>query len=90
MSLGQMCLAQNCETLCCPAPYDLTSGISRFVSNVTGQNFLAEKIGESITKRTIKKNIAGGKIDVNINSFSTRDLKAGRFKSFELQVKTLI
>lgn len=89
MSLGQMCFAQNCETLCCPAPYDLTSGISRFVSNVTGQNFLAEKIGESITKRAIKKNIASGKIDVNINSFSTRDLKAGRFKSFEITGKNV-
>ncbi len=84
LAAGQICQAQNCETLCCPTSYELTSGISRFVSNITGQNFLAEKIGESLTKKAIKKNIVSGKVKVNLNSYSARDLKAGRFKSLEI------
>ena len=34
--------AQDCSTLKCPAPYDLTSGFSRGMSTVTGQKFLSE------------------------------------------------
>ena len=83
---GQMSFA-SCTAVNCVAPYDLTSGFSRFVSNITGQNFIAEKIGESLTKKAIKKNITDGDISVNLNSFSTRDLKAGRFKSLAIPGK---
>lgn len=86
---GQVSFGQTCENLCCQQPYDLTSGFSRFVSTVTGQNFLAERIGESLTKKAIKKNIAGGDIKVNLDSYSTRDLKAGRFKSLEITGKNV-
>ena len=85
---GQTSFA-SCEAVNCVAPYDLTSGFSRFVSNITGQNFIAEKIGESLTKKAIKKNITDGDISVNLNSFSTRDLKAGRFKSLEIAGKDI-
>lgn len=76
--------ANECSTLKCPTPYDLTSGFSRGVSTVTGQNFMAERIGESLTKKAIKKNITSGDVKVKLDSFSTRDLKAGRFKSLEI------
>lgn len=85
--LGQISFAQGCQTFSCPEPYDLTSGFSRFASRTTGQNFLAEKIAENVIKNSIKKNITSGDIDVKLDSFSTRDLKAGRFKSFELTAK---
>ena len=84
LSASQMSMAIECQNSCCSAPYDLTSGFSRFVSTVTGQNFIAEKVGESLVKKTIKKNIVSGKISVNLDSYSTRDLKAGRFKSLEI------
>ncbi len=87
--LGQISFAQGCHTFSCPVPYDLTSGFSRFVSGATGQNFLAEKIAENVIKNSIKKNINSGDVDVKIDSFSTRDLKAGRFKSFELTAKNV-
>lgn len=87
MALGSIASASDCETLYCSEPYNLTSGFSRFFSNVTGQNFLAEKIGESLTKRAIKKEITDGKIKVNLNSYSVRDLKAGKFKSLEITGK---
>lgn len=81
--------AQDCSTLKCPAPYDLTSGFSRGMSTVTGQKFLSEKIGEKLVKKAIKKNITSGDIKVNLDAYSVRDLKAGRFKSLEINGKSV-
>lgn len=81
--------AQDCSTLKCPAPYDLTSGFSRGMSTVTGQKFLSEKIGEKLVKKAIKKNITSGDIKVNLDAYSVRDLKAGRFKSLEINSKNV-
>lgn len=89
LAAGQMSFA-SCDTQNCIPPYDLTSVVSRFFSKVTGQNFIAEKVGESIAKKAIKKEISSGKIDVNLKSFSTRDLKAGRFKSLEITGKDIV
>lgn len=87
--VAQSVQAQDCSTLKCPAPYDLTSGFSRRMSKVTGQRFLSEKIGESLTKKAIKKNITSGDIKVNLDAYSVRDLKAGRFKSLEVKGKNI-
>lgn len=76
-----------CENIKCPAPYDLTSGTSRFFSTVTGQNYLAEKIGAGLIKKAVKKNITSGNIKAKLDSYSVRDLKAGRFKSIEITGK---
>lgn len=81
--------AQDCSTLKCPVPYDLTSGFSRGMSTVTGQKFLSEKIGEKLVKKAIKKNITSGDIKVNLDAYSVRDLKAGRFKSLEINGKNV-
>lgn len=89
LALGQMSFASSCGTTYCAEPYELTSGFSRFISNVTGQNFIAEKVGESLTKKAIKKNLVSGDISVNLDSFSTRDLQAGRFKSLEIKGKNI-
>lgn len=71
----------------CVEPYGLSSGVSRFFSSVTGQNFLAEKIGSALLKKAIKKNIESGFIKTDLQSFSVRDLKAGKFKSIEIKGK---
>lgn len=71
----------------CVEPYGLTSGVSRFFSSVTGQNFLAERIGSSLMKKAVKKNIEAGSIKTNLQSFSVRDLKNGKFKSIEIKGK---
>ena len=81
--------AQDCSTLKCPAPYDLTSGFSRGMSTVTGQKFLSEKIGEKLVKKAIKKNIVSGDIKADLDVYSVRDLKAGRFKSLEVSGKNV-
>ena len=87
--VAQNVQAKDCETLKCPAPYDLTSGFSRGMSTVTGQKFLSEKIGEKLVKKAIKKNITSGDIKVNLDAYSVRDLKAGRFKSLEIDGKNV-
>lgn len=82
----------NTDSTCsvkCVEPYGLTSSTSRFFSTVTGQNFLAEKIGASLLKKAIKKNIESGTIKTDLQSYSVRDLKAGRFKSIEITGKNV-
>lgn len=73
----------------CPSPYDLTSPVSRMLSTVTGQKFLAQKIGAKIIKKSVKKNIISGDIKTNLKTYSVRDLKAGRFKSIEIKGKNV-
>lgn len=80
--VGSCCY--SCDNVVCPAPYDMTSGVSRFFSNITGQNFIAEKVGESLIKKAVKKNIISGNIKSDLKSYSVRDLKAGRFKSITI------
>lgn len=84
---GSTCFAQ-CEVQCTPS-YGLTSGVSRFFSVVTGQNFLAEKIGGALIKKAVKKEINSGTIKANLDSYSVRDLKAGKFKSIEITGKNV-
>ena len=82
----------NTNTSCdvkCVEPYGLTSNTSRFFSSITGQNFLAEKIGAGLLKKAIKKNIESGSIMTDLQSYSVRDLKAGRFKSIEISGKNI-
>ena len=52
----------------CVEPYDLSHGVSRFMSAVTGSNFLAEKVAKAILKREIAKNTQGKfsvKVDIS-------------------------
>jgi len=83
LMLGNVGFSEVCE-LKCVEPYDLSSSTSQFFSALTGQKFLSEKIGEKIIKKAVQKNIVSGEIKSNIESFSAKDLKAGRFKSLEI------
>lgn len=69
----------------CPSSYDLTSSTSRFFSKITGQKALSQFIGKRILKKVILNNITSGKIKTDVKAFSARDLKAGRFKSLEIE-----
>ncbi|MBO6088093.1 hypothetical protein J6P92_07110 [bacterium] len=83
---GTVGFSANCEYNCVE-PYDLSSSASRFFSTLTGQKFLAEKMGERLIKKVVKSNIISGNIKTKIDSFSAKDLKAGRFKSIEITGK---
>lgn len=93
MSFGLVftCLSANavCDSYVCPQDVCLTSGMSRFFSHVTGQNILAEKIAGHLIKKAIKKNVTAGDFKVDLDSYSVRDLKAGKFKSLKITGKNV-
>lgn len=73
-------LAVSCDDFACPSD---VSEKSISISNLTGVNFLAEKIGNSIIKHSLKKE-SQGKYKVNLQSYNTSALKKGIFKSLEI------
>ncbi|MBS6603084.1 MAG: hypothetical protein KH301_04945 [Brachyspira sp.] len=77
------------ETFICPSEMHLSGRFSRGLSAITGSNFLATKTVESILKNQIKKE-AKGNFDVNLQSYSLPDLKAGRFKSLEITGENVV
>jgi len=72
----------------CVEPYDLSHGVSRFMSAVTGSNLMAEKIAKVILRREIMKNTEG-KFSVKVDSYSVKDLKKGIFKSVKIKGKDI-
>ena len=87
--VGNSVTAVNCaDGVTCKEEYDLTPSYSRFFSHITGNNFLAEKIAQSVIRKNIKKTVDGD-INVKIKSYSARDMRAGRFKSFEVNGKNV-
>lgn len=63
----------------CATNYELTSGWSKTFSKISGSNFLHKTILEQVLEKQLTKNFTG-KFDVKIKSFSTPDLKEGKFK----------
>ncbi len=88
LSSSGYAMASACSYVC-PENVELTSATSRFFSNITGQNFIGEKVGESLIKKALKKN-ADGDFKVTLNSYSVRDLKAGKFKSLDIKGKNIL
>lgn len=91
--LGIMALAANGASASncayqCVEPYDLSNGASRFMSAVTGSNFLGEQVAKVLLKKEILKN-AEGKISTKVDSYSVKDLKKGIFKSILVKGKDL-
>ena len=82
------CHAASCRWVDCVEPYDLSAGISRFMSNVTGSNFLEEKVDQAIFKKELRKTM-DGKLSINIDSYSVKDLKKGIFKSIKLKGRNI-
>ena len=68
------------EDYVCPTTYVLNSGFGKFLSNVSGSNFLYTQALEHALERQAKKEFKG-KFDVELKSFSKKDLKEGKFKS---------
>lgn len=72
--------ATDCSSFKCPAnPY--SDNLS--ISNVTGTNFLAERIANAIIKKQVLKD-SQGKYKVNLESYNIAALKKGIFKSLEI------
>lgn len=78
----------NC-TYKCAQPYDMSSKISTFFSKITGLNFTRTKISEAVLEKTISKSVQGDKLNVDIDSYSGKDLANGIFKSLTISGKNL-
>lgn len=79
--------ADNCD-YSCVQPYDLSHVASRFMSTVSGSNFLAKKIAQTVIKKQISK-FANGYFKVYLDSYSVKDLKKGIFKDFGIEGKNV-
>jgi hypothetical protein len=69
----------------CTKPYDMSKG--KILTSVTGANFCAQKVAQSIARKIIKKSAKVDNLKVKIKSFSPMDLAAGRFKALEIKGK---
>ena len=91
LGLTAVFISINCamavDYACVPA-YDLSHGASRFMSTITGSKFMGEQVAEAVMKKSIAKNMHG-KMNVQVTSYSVKDLKKGIFKSFSLKGKNL-
>ena len=83
MSFGADC------TYKCVEPYDTSTKLRAFLSNITGMNLTRTKISETVLKKVISKSVKQGKLNVNINSYSGNDLAKGIFKSLNISGKNI-
>ena len=65
----------------CVAPYNMNSKLRTVTGAVTGVNFVSEKVAQSVLKKAISKTLTGEEVKVNLDSYSSKDLKNGIFKS---------
>lgn len=80
--------ATQYTTAYCTPAFDVSSKGNQVFSKVTGATFVAEKLGESIIKKQIKKE-TGQKFKVSLKSYSMIDLKHGIFKNLKITGKNL-
>ena len=73
----------------CVAPYDKNSAFNAFFSKITGANKATEKGAEIALKKAIEKKIHSDKLTIDIDSFSSRDLKNGIFKAGHVEGKNV-
>lgn len=73
----------------CVESYNMNNKFSSFISSITGLNFTRTKITEAVLKKSINKNVKGGKLNVNIDSYSAKDLSNGIFKSLKISGKNV-
>jgi len=80
--------AQYSPEKCCTPPFDVSSKTNQVMSKMFGATFFAEKIGETIIRKQIKKE-TGQKFKVSLKSYSLSDLKKGIFKSLKITGKNI-
>lgn len=73
----------------CPTAYELSSGWARFASRASGSNFIHKTILEKYLETQVSKKFPG-KFNIKIDSFSTADLKEGKFKGLHATGENVI
>ncbi|MBQ8458466.1 hypothetical protein IJ541_00025 [bacterium] len=92
--LGLLLIAGNsafadCEYECV-APYNLNNKFRVVMSNITGINSIVENKLENIIEKEVLKIASADKIEVNLDSYSPKDLKNGIFKSMEVSGENVV
>lgn len=68
----------------CAQPYDMSMKGTKFLTAITGMNFLSRAIANSVVKSELKKSTGAKGFKVKMNSFSAKDLAAGRFRGLDI------
>lgn len=68
----------------CAQPYDMSMKGTKFLTAITGMNFLSRAIANSVVKSELKKSTGAKGFKVKMNSFSANDLAAGRFRGLDI------
>lgn len=68
----------------CAQPYDMSMKGTKFLTAITGMNFLSRVIANSVVKSELKKSTGAKGFKVKMNSFSAKDLAAGRFRGLDI------
>ncbi len=76
-------------TTYCAQPYDMSKAGTRFITAITGMNFLSRTIANSVVKSELKKSTGAKGFKVKMNSFSAKDLAGGRFKGLDISGQNL-
>ena len=80
-------LAHSTEIYSCPMePERVNGSVGRFFSAVTGTNYLVSQIAEGMFEKELKKQTAS-KFKVKIDSYGTKTLTNGKFKSLKITSK---
>lgn len=92
--LLEMLLLANTASLAacdyeCVAPYNMNTKFRTFLSSVSGLNFTSEKAAQKILKREISKVAPSDTLKVKLDSYSSKDLKNGIFKSLSLKAENM-
>ena len=73
----------------CVAPYNMNSKLRTVAGAVSGVNFVSEKVTQSILKKAISKTLTGEEIKVDLDSYSSKDVKVNDIYLTSLDMKTL-
>lgn len=91
--LGMLLLANTASLAACDyecvAPYNMNTKFRTFLSSVSGLNFTSEKAAQKILKREISKVAPSDTLKVRLDSYSSKDLKNGIFKSLSLKAENM-
>ena len=74
----------------CVTPYNLNNKFRAVLSNVTGANLLTEKSLETILKKEVLKIASADDLKINIDSYSSKDLKNGIFKGMKVKGNNVV
>lgn len=80
---SQTSFAYDYSQMCEVPPYPVSNGFPKFMSNVTGANFLITQVAESQIQKALKKDL-NSNFKVNIEPYGAKNLLDGKFKSLTI------